>query len=223
MVSIINIAKLEENLKILFMILDNKEKLEEILVKGQYDFYAASLMEYLESYSPEQTSQKILIKAVDYLSEIFVYVLNNFIGDKSVESDHQEKRPFLSDILPSVESGSSRADCNRCHQPRLDSPEGLFLSGKVQTFHRQQVPCEYLQETGFSSVGGPHEVPNVKILNSDTTKMSFSSFSVSSSSFRRSAQKSSPKHSFFSGPSWKTTILCFLTSILTGFCGFRKG
>lgn len=90
--SLSNVQILEKNIEILFLILQDKKKMAQLLEENMYDFYVRNMLNYLEVYNKEQVSRTILVKAVEHLGHIFRYVAEHHISNT-------RKRETLLDIF----------------------------------------------------------------------------------------------------------------------------
>lgn len=88
MLSLSNVEMVEQNLTILFSILDQRDQLQLILIKEQYPFYVTHLTNYLEGFDKDQMKLSILCKVISYVEEIFNYIIKTHIEDEKVPSFH---------------------------------------------------------------------------------------------------------------------------------------
>jgi translation initiation factor 2B subunit (eIF-2B alpha/beta/delta family) len=84
MISLSNVQMVEQNLGILFVILDDADKFKMVLEKDQYRFYVTHMMNYLDCFDKDQVSLDILAKVIQSLLRIFDHIVKNSMAEKSV-------------------------------------------------------------------------------------------------------------------------------------------
>lgn len=84
MMSIANVQMMEQNLEILYTVLGQPQLFEQILLKGQYDFYVTHMLNYFECYQTGQSKLSLVAKTASYLADIFEHIFCLHKEDKPV-------------------------------------------------------------------------------------------------------------------------------------------
>lgn len=83
--SISYVNMLEQNVDILFDILDDEIMFSKILSENMYEFYVMHMLSYTNSYDQANTNTKTLVKAILSLERIFNHIVQRESENAEVE------------------------------------------------------------------------------------------------------------------------------------------